>query len=464
MNDWDDAERRVERAQELFDQRRWSEALEEFRAAADINPYNAAWHYNIGLTLDEMGRFDEAIAAYRRASEIDPNDLRVMTRIGIDQQRMGNLDESIRTFEQIERRDPSFEPSYCNRILVYAELGDHDRAEEMFYSGRLFKEHCPDCYYNLGLSLLDRRRFDKAVWCFRRAQDLDEAYPDVELRIAEALWGKGELEAARQHYLVGLRRDPGNTDVLLDLGELLSEMGRSDEAGEKFRRAVELAPERPAGYFCYGQWLVRHGGSADVERAIEQFRRTLALDPTFPGAHLRLAELHHRRGERSPARKHLRAEMLLRPTDPRVVIDLSNLLMDTGLTRAAVVCLKRLTAHHPDEPDGWQNLAVAQFLSGRYEEGIESCRQVLALDSNNLTAMYNLALAHERIGYYDQATFWVQQGLRIDPRDAAMQKLELRIRVLRWKDCLLRVLQGLLFPRRSGGQRGLTHLWKFRSE
>jgi tetratricopeptide (TPR) repeat protein len=57
MNDWDDAERRVERAQELFEQRRWSEALEELRAATDINPYNAGWHFNIGLTLDEMGRF-----------------------------------------------------------------------------------------------------------------------------------------------------------------------------------------------------------------------------------------------------------------------------------------------------------------------------------------------------------------------------------------------------------------------
>ena len=32
MSDWDDAERRVEKAQELFEQRRWHEALEELRA------------------------------------------------------------------------------------------------------------------------------------------------------------------------------------------------------------------------------------------------------------------------------------------------------------------------------------------------------------------------------------------------------------------------------------------------
>jgi biopolymer transport protein ExbB/TolQ len=61
MNDWEDAERRVEKAQELFEQRRWLEALEELRAATSINPYNASWFFNIGLTLDEMERYEEAI-------------------------------------------------------------------------------------------------------------------------------------------------------------------------------------------------------------------------------------------------------------------------------------------------------------------------------------------------------------------------------------------------------------------
>ena len=466
MNNWDDAEQRVERAQELFEQRRWSEALAELRAATDINPYNAGWHFNIGLTLDEMERFDEAIEAYRRAIEIDPDDLHSRTHLGNDLRRIGSTEEAIAVFDQIEAADPAFEPAYCNRILAYAELGDHERAEEMFYLARLFREHCPDCYHNLGLSLMERQKHDKALWCFRRALELDETYPQIELRVAEALWAKGELQAARQHYLLGLRKDPGDTDTLLDLGELLAEMGRSDEAGEKYRRAVELAPERPAGYFHFGQWLTRRGDPAETPLAMEQFRRALALDPTFPGAHLRLAELHHRRGERSLARKHLRAEMVLRPQEPRLLLDLANLMMDTGLSRAAIACLKRLTAEHPKEPDAWQNLAVAQFINGRYDDGVESCRQCLAVDPGNLTAIYNLALAYERQRLYESAAYWVAEGLRTAPRDLSLQKLELRIRVLRWRDITLRVVKAIVFPTRGISSMrslsGLGHLWKFR--
>src|SRR4051812_49833628 len=116
-NDWNDAERRVERAQELFEQHKWHEALEELRAATSINPYNASWFFNIGLTLDELHRFDEALAAYQQAVEIDPDDLQALNHLGADLFRVGRFDEALRAFEKIEAADPSFEPAYCNRII-----------------------------------------------------------------------------------------------------------------------------------------------------------------------------------------------------------------------------------------------------------------------------------------------------------------------------------------------------------
>ena len=147
----------------------------------------------------------------------------------------------------MESIDPSHEPSYCHRIITYSEMGDHERPRRCSTSPGSTRKHCPHCYYNIGCSLSDRGLYDKAIYCWHKTLDLDESHPDVQVRIAEALWGKGELEAARQHYLLGLRQDPGDTNTLLDLGELLMEMGRIDEAGEKFRRAIELRPRsRPA--------------------------------------------------------------------------------------------------------------------------------------------------------------------------------------------------------------------------
>lgn len=467
MSEWDDAERRVEKAQELFEQRRWSEALEELRAATDINPYNGSWFFNIGLTLDEMERYEEAIEAYNEALGIEPNDLQALNHLGIDLHRIGKFDDAIGTFERMEQIDAAFEPAYCHRIITYTELGDHEKAEEMFYLARLYKEHCPHCYYNIGCSLHARGLYDKAIYCWQKTLDLDESHADVQLRVAEALWAKGELEAARQHYLTGLRRDPGNTDTLLDLGELLMEMGRVEEAGEKFRRAIELAPEEPAGYFCHGLWLMRLLRPERDEQAILAFTKALQLDPTHPAAHLRLGELYHRRHEPVQARKHLRAEVALRPSDPQVLLDLSNLLVDTQQTRAAVACLKRLTGLDPSNVDAWQNLAVAQFMIGRYQDGVASCQEALARDADNVMAIYNLALAYEHLGRYVDALEWVRKGLKTAPKDISLQKLELRVRVLNWKDWVLRIARTVLMPRgvrRPSRGTGLAQLKKFRHD
>jgi tetratricopeptide (TPR) repeat protein len=431
MNQWDDAERRVEKAQELFEQRRWAEALEELRAATSINPYNGGWFFNIGLTLDELERYEEAIDAYRRAIDIDANDLQAMQHLGIDLHRVGKLKEALEIFTRMEGIDSTFEPSYCHRIITYSDLGHHEKAEEMFYLARLYKEHCPHCYYNMGCSLRARGMFDKAIYCWQKVVDLDDNYPQVQVRIAEAYWGKGELELARQHYLTGLRQDPGNTDTLLDLGDLLLEMGRSDEAGEKYRQAIELAPEEPGGYFCHGQWL------ASLDRdgeAAEAFAKVLQLDPTYPAAHLRLGELYFRQRDILRARKHLRAEVLLRPSEARVMADLATLLAETGQNRAAVACLKRLVQAEPKNVNALQNLAVAQFMVGRFEEGIETCRAALEVSADNVVIIYNLALALDRLGRRREALRWVRKGLAIDANDISLQRLRVWVHLHRLRD------------------------------
>ena len=150
-----------------------------------------------------------------------------------------------------------------------------------------------------------------------RSLDLDEEYPDAHVRIAEAMWAKGELEQARRHYLAGLRQDRGSTSTLLDLGQLFIEMGRIEEAGEKIRHAIEMSPDEPVAHYAYGKWLMDRGQTSE---AATELHKALRLDPTFPGAHLQLARIHHLRREPAETKRHLRSELLLKPEDPLVLL------------------------------------------------------------------------------------------------------------------------------------------------
>jgi len=237
-NDWNDAERRVEKAQRFFEQCKWHEALREMKAAIELNPYNAAWFFNMGLIYDEMCEFAQAVAAYRQSVELEGDDVQSLHHLGVDLYRANRLKQALEIFQKIQTIDPAFEPGYCDRIIIHTEMGDHELAEEMFYTARLYKEHCPHCYYNMGFSLDARGLYDKAIYCWTRSLDLDGGHEDIHYRIAHALRKKGDLERARLEFLHDLRANPGRIQSLLDLAQLLMQMGRFDAAGEKFRQAI----------------------------------------------------------------------------------------------------------------------------------------------------------------------------------------------------------------------------------
>lgn len=81
---------------------------------------------------------------------------------------------------------------------------------------------------------------------------------------------------------------PEKVEFLETLGSLLSRLGRLDEAGTCFERAVELAPEQTAAWFGLG---VVQRGQGNLQKAQSHFERAMILDPGHEGARQALAEL-----------------------------------------------------------------------------------------------------------------------------------------------------------------------------
>ena len=126
------------------------------------------------------------------------------------------------------------------------------------------------------------------------------------------------------------------------------------------------------------------------------------------------------------------------------MLDLSNLLLDTGESLMAVACLKRLTDREPENANAWQNLGVAYFHETMLEEGLAASHRAVKCDPLHLMAMYNLAVAFEQMRNYDSAMDWIQRGLAIDPREPAFLKLEVRLRLLKFGAVVGRICKSVL--------------------
>ena len=122
---YDSSEEKAQRAFELYEDGKMTQAISELDEALEVNPANCSLHFNKALSLDSLSKFEDAIAEYEAALELNPCDLEILNSLAVDYTRIGHYDLAIQTFEHIEELDANFEPGYCNRIIAYTEMGLH---------------------------------------------------------------------------------------------------------------------------------------------------------------------------------------------------------------------------------------------------------------------------------------------------------------------------------------------------
>jgi tetratricopeptide (TPR) repeat protein len=414
MDEWIDAESRVERARELYEEGRWAEAAAELRAAIDANPGNSTWYFNLGLTLEAMNDFPRAREAYEAALKLDPEDVETLNCLGVNLTRLGKYAESLKCFQQIEKLDATYEPSYCNRIVTYCEIDRHDEAEVMFYLARLFKDECPLCYYNIGTSLYARDQVERAIYCWKKALELDPNQPQAHARLAETYWTQGDLDEACKHYQAEMALDGEDANMLLDFGELLLEMDDEREAESLFRKALEVSPQNVSAHFGLGEVALKR---ERLHEAMDRFRLVIKLDPSMSGTHAKLARVLVKQGKINEAAKHVVIELRQSGADPQILQELGELLIEAQLSRHASKVLSRLVELRPEDPYAHHNLAVSYFMMGRYDEGIRHCQVALKHKPEYPLATYNLALAYLQKGDRVKARQYAARAMEMDPDD-----------------------------------------------
>lgn len=464
MNDWSNAEQHFEKAHEHYEAGRWDEAESELREALALNPNRPEWHFNLGLTLEAAGKFEEALIAFRDAHTLDPEDAHAPLAIGMNLIRVDRAGEAMNWLEQAARLDPENADPHIHAVEACALLADHERAETEFYlarQGDLTPGQEALAYFNIADSLSQRGQHERAIWCLREAAHLDPTLPRVYARLAAEHAATGRQERARQLYLQELREHPGCIDTLLDMGELLVDMNRLAEAGEKVRRVLEIETDNADAHFALADLAARQGRDAE---AIATLQVVLRLDPDHPEARRRLASLLLRRGDTDGARVAalddlVRLKSSGEDCEPEDLADLGRLLLDVGEPEQAIPVYDSLVRAEANASAWRHERSVALFRAGRVEDGLQDCRTALRMEPTHAAALHNMALAHMQKRRLRLADHWIRRALDAHPEDGSLRRLRTMIRLLRareWAQAAVVVARlGLI---RVGAALGLVRL------
>jgi Tfp pilus assembly protein PilF len=167
-------------------------------------------------------------------------------------------------------------------------------------------------------------------------------------------WKSGDLEKARTAFERSLELDSTNVKTLLNLGRVLLDQGKFDDAFGRVSTAV-------------------------------------ALDSTSAEVHRMMGRVQASRGERDSAMTSYRVALSMDPADSWSMNNLGLLLIEQGRYEEALMPLARAVELRPEAPAFANNLGIALERSGHPSAAAEAYRTALKADSTYTKAATSLA-------------------------------------------------------------------------
>ncbi|MBM3883099.1 MAG: tetratricopeptide repeat protein [Verrucomicrobia bacterium] len=380
---------------------RHAEALALAEALVQAAPQDhSVWELKTQLLL-KLQRPADAIPPGRLAAELDPDCPVAHAYLAEALHAAGRLDDALAAWTEALDRAP-FEAAFIlNRGTVLRDLGQSDAAERSFRQALELRPDFALAHFNLGNALADRGEYAAAAAAFERARELDPAYAAAHWRSGDMALKLRQFPMAERAFRDALDVAPDSAEAWYGLGETHRLQRRSTEAERAYRRAIELKPNYAAPQTALGIVFYDRGDADEAERL---YRRAIELDPAEAAPYHNLGTLHREaRGDLAAAERWFREALRLSPDSPDSVAGLGLVALSRGDLVEAEKLLRRAWEAAPDVSANNNNLGEVLRERGRLDEAEPLYRKALELDPDNPAPYGNLGIIHAQRKQYAEA-------------------------------------------------------------
>lgn len=223
---------------------------------------------------------------------------------------------------------------------VEAEKSGHLEAAEKAYldvlkgGGRL-----PFVYNNLGTVYQLRGNHERALVQFKEALRLDPKYSAPRILMGGSLLALGRTALAISELERAVRLEPSGLSARVELARAYERAGNRAGVVNQYSELRRLAPQDPEyayqlgrAYMKFSAWCYQQisrvaPNSARVHltlaenlaiqgrtaEAIQAYQRAAQADPTLPGVHMALAQIHVKLKQLDDARREISSELEIVP-------------------------------------------------------------------------------------------------------------------------------------------------------
>ena len=186
------------------------------------------------------------------------------------------------------------------------------------------------------------------------------------------------------------------------------------DSGALFRRAVQVTSNNYLAYNNLGYFL---SGQGRLDLAEENYRKSLAINPTYSDALNNLGFALAGQGKPAEAIPLYEAALRTSPRQPEIHNNLGNALSEMGRLDEAIRQYLLALQQQPDHPEAHNNLGIALAMQGKLDAAMEQFRTAIGLKPGYGDAYSNFGNALAAQHKFSEALVQYEQALRRSPGD-----------------------------------------------
>jgi tetratricopeptide (TPR) repeat protein len=223
-------------------------AIELLGKATEIDPQFAAGQYALGVVHQALGNRWKAAAQFRASTQLDPTYPEPYKALGdlflTAPRRL--FDQAVEAYTKALEIRPFYADAYVGLGDAKAAQSDVDGAVAAYQKALSFNPINAKVYASLGkLYYSEKQLYYESVQAYKKAIDLDPAYLDARMGLAEVYEDKGLYQQAIGEYRKVIEVDAKNTGALYNLA-LVYEKVDPNEAVTLWERYIDLAGSLPS--------------------------------------------------------------------------------------------------------------------------------------------------------------------------------------------------------------------------
>lgn len=315
----------------------------------------------------EQGNYDAALSDIQKGLLIVPNDQNFLTAVGEINYARKSYPQALEAFQKASKAAPNNGDLFYNIARVSLGMNDAkaqaDAAEMALTKGTRFPG---EAFYLLGDASQKLKDSTKAINAYQKALGVKPDMYQVYQNLSDLFKAESKFNESIDILKKGLLQFPLDGNFYTELGLVYSLAGRSADAVQAAKSAVQILPNQPAGYtiLCRAQ-----------NETKEYAQAVLACN----------------------------SSLKIRPDDGETYFYLGNALYGTDKTieaaRAysnAVRSLSELVKKFPEQSENWYLLGNSYFADRQFDKAIEAYLKCLEISPKFLRARANLGISYTR--------------------------------------------------------------------